>query len=145
MHSYKQTNNRSIIFLICNMNLILIPHMLKQAIVQPETTYKVSAEKDENADHNSEAPRMKNKTTEQINSDRTVTTESRRKASYDEDEWEKISESYLVNNSEIKDAGEVIPKEEMNIKATALELQNSEIESNYVLNIQHLSLSSLPI
>lgn len=64
--------------------------MLKQVIVQPDITDKINAER----------MRMMITTLKRINLDRTVTVENCINTSYDKDEWEKIPESHLLNNSE---------------------------------------------
>ena len=97
---------------------------------------KVSAENEEHADFQSEAPILENVISKHTISEGMVTTESRTKSSYDGEKLEKLPESHTVENSEIKDGVKFPPEEAIYIKeATSVELHTPETESNYILKI----------
>ncbi|KAK7339568.1 hypothetical protein VNO77_20245 [Canavalia gladiata] len=101
-----------------------------ETIDQPEALAKVSAENEEHADHQSEQSSVDNVITKHINSEGTETTENSTKSSYDVEEQEKVLEPDSIDNLEIKDGGEIMLEETIDIKeATNMELQSPEIES----------------
>ena len=132
IHARKQ---RSMLF-IYKSKLILILHMLKQAIGLPETMDMVAAENEEHADDQSEPLALESIITKHTLSEGLVTMESSTKSSYDVEELHEIPESHFVENSEIKDDGKTALEEAIYIKeATDVELPNSDTEGNYIFKI----------
>lgn len=80
-----QRDDQSSISFICIINLILIFHMIKQEIDQPETIAK-ACEENENADHQIKASNMESVITNEISAEGNKTPESSRKSSNDVDE-----------------------------------------------------------
>lgn len=113
--------------------MILILPILKQAVDQPKTIAKVSAENGEQEDHQSIASSIEIAiiNIKLINEEGKVTSASSSKSSYDTNKLEKIPQSPSVADSFMKDDSKIMSEEQTDIKESPdVELEKAETESN---------------
>ncbi|XP_027352145.1 pericentrin-like [Abrus precatorius] len=101
-----------------------------EAIDQPKTMVKVSAESEQHGDHRLQALSMESIITKHIDAEEKLTMERSTKSSSDVSKQKKIPQSCSVENSDIEDGGKTMPEEVTDIKeAISVEIQKFNIQS----------------